>query len=68
MTRELDDLMNSDPLELSEQDIDAIIAHNRKLRSDWDSGKKSEKDSKPVDLVALGLMKAPELMKRPGGL
>ena len=65
MTRELDDLMNLDPLELSEQDIDDIIAYQRKARGEYDDGKPSKKtEGKKVDLVQLGLVKAPEPMKR----
>jgi hypothetical protein len=65
MTRELDDLMNLDPLELSEQDIDDIIAYQRKARGEYDDGKKSTKaEGKKVDLIGLGLVKAPEPMKR----
>jgi hypothetical protein len=44
MTRELDDLMNLDPLELSEQDIDDIIAYQRKARGEYDDGKKSKSE------------------------
>ena len=65
MTKELDDLMNMDPLELSEQDIDDIIAYQRRARGDYDDGKPAKKaDGPKVDLVALGLVKAPEPMKR----
>ena len=65
MTRELDDLMNLDPLELSEQDIDDIITYQRKARGDYDDGKPSKKaDGPKVDLVALGLVKAPEKINR----
>ena len=56
MTRDLDELMNEDPLNLSEQDIDDIIAYNRKARGEFDDGKKVAKPSGPkVDLVGLGL-------------
>jgi hypothetical protein len=69
MTRELDDLMNLDPLELSDQDIDEIIAYQRKAQGLHDDGKKAAKgNSKPVDLVGLGLIKAQPTMKRPGGI
>jgi hypothetical protein len=65
MTRELDDLMNEDPLKLSDQDIDDIIAYQRKARGDYDDGKPAAKKNGPkVDLVALGLVKAPEPIKR----
>jgi len=65
MTRELDDLMNLDPLELSEQDIDDIIAYQRKARGEYDDGKPNKKAAGPkVDLVALGLVKAPEKINR----
>lgn len=65
MTRELDDLMNLDPLELSEQDIDDIIAYQRKARGEHDDGKKSTKTQGPrIDLAELGLVAKPEPMKR----
>jgi hypothetical protein len=65
MTRELDDLMNEDPLKLSDQDIDDIIAYQRKARGEYDDGKKSTKaEGKKVDLIGLGLIAKPEPMKR----
>lgn len=65
MTKELDDLMNMDPLELSEQDIDDIIAYQRKARGEYDmEGKPQKAQGKKIDLVALGLVKAPEPIKR----
>lgn len=69
MTRELDDLMNEDPLNLSEQDIDDIIAYQRKAQGIYDSGGKAPKvEGKKVDLEGLGLLKNVPVMKRPGGL
>jgi hypothetical protein len=63
--KDLDMLMNEDPLNLSDQDIDDIIAYQRKARGEFDDGKKSKKaDGPKVDLVALGLVKAQEPMKR----
>jgi hypothetical protein len=70
---DLDELMNKDPLELSEQDIDAIIAYQRKMRAQRESGVKVKKgdSSKPavkLDLAALGLLKpkaqAPTMKRR----
>jgi hypothetical protein len=65
MTKELDDLMNLDPLELSKQDIDDIIAYQRKARGEYDDGKKSKKaDGPKIDLAELGLIAKPEPLKR----
>lgn len=52
--------MQKDPLELSAQDLDQIIAYQRKARASFESGVKVKKgDSGPkIDLVALGVIKA----------
>ena len=55
---ELDELMSRDPLELSAQDIDKIIAYQRNQRARKEAGgktKRATKASEPsgIDLVAL---------------
>lgn len=53
---ELDELMSRDPLDLSAQDIDAIIAYQRQQRARREAGGKTKKDLKDgagIDLVAL---------------
>lgn len=45
MANELDELMDKDPLSLSKQDIDAIIAYQRKARANYESGVKPKKGS-----------------------
>lgn len=55
---ELDELMARDPLELSAQDIDSIIAYQRQQRARKEAGgktKRATKDGPPsgIDLVAL---------------
>lgn len=62
---ELDDLMSRDPLNLSAQDIDKIIAFQRQARARRESGAKTKKASASqpghkLDLTALGLAKAPK--------
>lgn len=44
---EIDDLMSLDPLELSEQDIDKIIAYQRKQRQNFELGVKPKKEKGP---------------------
>lgn len=60
---DLDELMSRDPLSLSAQDIDAIIAYQRQARARREAGVKPKRGSaepaKPLDLVALGLIPAP---------
>jgi hypothetical protein len=55
---ELDELMSRDPLELSAQDIDAIIAYQRQQRARREAGgrtrkPKAEAADSGIDLVAL---------------
>lgn len=57
-TSELDELMSRDPLELSAQDIDKIIAMQRQARARREGGKKATKAeamqaASGIDLVAL---------------
>ena len=66
---DLDELMSKDPLELSSQDIDEIIAYQRKMRAQREGGVKPKKGSSDapkakLDLAALGLIKKPEPMIR----
>jgi hypothetical protein len=52
----LDWLMSLDPLELSAQNIDQVIAYHRRNRSLVDSGQKPKKNEGPkVDLAKIGL-------------
>lgn len=49
----IDELMDRDPLQLTSQDIDAIIAYHRKARASA-NGKRPKKDSGPApDLTEL---------------
>jgi len=64
---DLDELMSRDPLSLSAQDIDEIIAYQRKARAQRESGArpaKADGPAKKIDLLSLGLIKKPEPMKR----
>lgn len=64
---ELDELMSRDPLDLSSQDIDKIIASQRQFRARKEAGGKGKKakaaaepDNAPkIDLVAL-VLKRPQ--------
>lgn len=49
---DLNDLMDKDPLELSKQDIDAIIAYHRNHRANVQAGVKTKKDTGPK--ISLG--------------
>jgi hypothetical protein len=58
---DLDDLMNRDPLSLSAQDIDAIIAYHRNARAKKASGEKPTKTaSASIDIsdIAKKLVKS----------
>lgn len=65
---ELDRLMSLDPLELSAQDIDQIIAYQRKARASADSGVKPKRGAAApvkIDLAEIGLKVAkPDFKKR----
>ena len=63
---ELDELMDRDPLEMSKDNIDSIIAYHRNLRAKREEapkgrGKRTDlvdhDNEKPIDLAALGLIK-----------
>lgn len=70
MTNEIDDLMDLDPLLLSDQNIDTIIAYQRKQRAMVESGVKPKRPTGPkvtLDLAKLGLAKvldAPTVKRR----
>lgn len=71
MANEIDELMSADPLKLSDQDLDAIIAYHRQYRANLAGGaKRAKKDEGPklkLDLSKLiGLTPAApkEPMKR----
>ena len=56
MSNEIDELMDRDPLELSDRDLDGIIAYHRMRRAERAKGKsaKPTKESGPkVDLSAV---------------
>lgn len=46
----IDDLMDLDPLELTDDHIDAIIAHHRHNRAQLEQGIKPKKEAKSVSL------------------
>ena len=62
---ELDELMSRDPLEMTKDNIDSIIAYQRNARAAREGapkgrGKRSDltdMTDKPIDLAALGLLK-----------
>ena len=58
MSNEIDDLMDLDPLLLSEQNLDAIIAYQRKYRANLETGgpklkRGQTKAAAKIDLSAL---------------
>lgn len=60
---ELDELISRDPLDLSAQDIDKIIAFQRAARARRESGARTKKEytsvqGQSLDLAKLGLVKA----------
>lgn len=68
---DIDLLMSLDPLQLSEQDLKAIIAYHRNqraLRESGARGSRAKKDTGPtakIDLADLGLKPAaPKLVRR----
>lgn len=48
---DLDELMTKDPLDLSDQDIEAIIAHHRNIRAKRASGEKPTKSK--IDISSI---------------
>jgi hypothetical protein len=55
MSNEIDRLMDEDPLNLSAQDIDDIIAYQRKMKANFDAGVKSGKGKTLVDAPKIDL-------------
>lgn len=68
MSNEIDELMRRDPLELSSQDIDAIILYQRKARLLADSGVKPKRGAQPTDikLDQIGFASTAPKIKRRG--
>lgn len=67
MANEIDELMSRDPLLLSAQDIDAIIAYQRNARAARQSGTKPVRGTgAPISLSAIGLAspEKPKLTRR----
>lgn len=66
MPNEIDALMALDPLELSAQDIDAIIAYQRRARAQWDSGVKPKRGTTapPTSLADIGLVVQKPVIKK----
>lgn len=67
MANEIDELMDLDPLEMTKENIDQIIAYHRKARLNAEAGIKPTKEAGPkakVDLVAMGLLPKAEPIKR----
>jgi hypothetical protein len=70
---ELDELMSRNPLEMTKDDINSIIAYqraDRARRAEGGNGKKRKSDLKDapggkVDLAALGLAKKPVTAPKP---
>lgn len=64
---DIDRLMDLDPLSLSKQNLDSIIAYHRQARANFESGVKPKKEAGPtvkIDLLSLGLKKPSEPVKR----
>ena len=65
MPNEIDTLMALDPLELSAQDIDSIIAYHRKGRALFESGVKPKRSGEAApSLAEIGLAQKPAPLKR----
>lgn len=63
----LDALDHTDPASWKPRDIDAVIAYQRKVRAARESGAKPKRGAAPeakVDLLSLGLGKAPVKITR----
>ena len=62
MANEIDTLMDLDPMQMSDKDLDAIIQYHRNNRANSEAGIKPKKESGPkqsLDLAKLGLIKKP---------
>ena len=70
MANEIDLLwqkIDEDPSLITAPELDTVIAYYRKLQSNHSAGIKTKKSGEPkveIDLVALGLVKKPEPIKR----
>ena len=71
MANEIDRIMDLDPLALSEQDLDAIIAYQRKARANFEAGIKPKKGATAEPkmdanelLGKLGMIKGPAPINR----
>lgn len=69
MANELDRLMDLDPLELSSQDLDAIISYYRKSRQNYELGVKpkkagSEENKASLDSLIKGMAPAAPKIER----
>lgn len=63
---EIDYLMNLDPLELSDQQIDKIIAYQRKQRQQFELGVKPKKEKGPApDLTTILSALVPAAPEKP---
>ena len=60
----IDILMDLDPLQMTPENINDIIAYYRQQRSGGPKPKREAGPSAKIDLGGLGLVKAPEPMKR----
>lgn len=65
----VDQLMDLDPLTLTAQDIEAIVAYHRNARANAEAGIKVKKENPwpktkgPISLESLGLTKPKEVVK-----
>lgn len=67
MANEIDYVMDLDPEDLADKDIDAIIAYERKMMANYEAGVKPKKDgamSGSELLAKVGLVQAPAPLKR----
>ena len=66
MANDIDDLMDLDPVALTKNPaaVDAIIAYHRNNRAKAAEGMKPKRTANPIDLKALGLVKAGPIVKR----
>jgi hypothetical protein len=66
MANELDELMNKDPLDLTQEDLQAIVNYHRRQRMIIAKGGKVTTEAKPtIDLETLGLIpKQPSINRR----
>lgn len=65
MASTLDDLMDKDPLQLTKEDITAIVDYQRKARQNWEAGVKPKKEAGPKPSVSLADMMKGRLTPKP---